>query len=480
MAGIKGQAQAKPSEVSPQLQQQAQSEFAAALNMAPKGTPPAPSGTPPPQSEFADALNSQSDQSGQDQAPSESPGLLSQGLDAAGRALNLAGGVTRAGLAEVAGMGAQALQGKNPLDEQQVVTPEDIKNALKGKGPGWAEYLRRMGVSEGGSISALGQKVTLRGAEGLALDIATDPLTQIAKLAKESPYLAKLFNSPGKASEAVGEALYKSALPAKAQGAAQAMIEGVPEAGIAGAPVGGAEQLAKKAGEMSQAIGKVRQGLYDRATQLGVSIDAAHPLERAESVISGMTKDPSLRPLADTFTEMLDAYKAEGKVPIDLVSEWKTNLYDSLPANAWNGPKLRNVSKMFKSALAADFREAIVGAGNAAEKGLGDSIEALNNKWGTLLSATQPLQKAAQATGGGSLGRMIDGAVLATGGIKAEAVKKGYELMTSPYAKTLAGKALMAAGRSGLATGVTNQAIIGASGAMPPQGQDQPPPEEGQ
>ena len=453
MAAIAGQPAPKPgSTPSPDLQQDALDHALAAMESAPQAAPA--------KSDALDSALAQGE-AAPPAPPPEQPGIMRQGLDYALRGLDYAGGNARTALATGAGMVQNAVQGKNPL-AQEITTGEDVKKALKGQAPTSAEYLRRLGVPEGGSLNVPGLgKVTIRGAAGLAADIATDPLTLVAKAVKGSPYLEKLFNSPGKASEALGEAVYKSALPEHAREAAPAIIE-------AGAPVGGTAKLAQKVQDMSNTMGKLRQGLYDRATELGVSVDTAYPLKRAEAVIAKMDRDPGLQPAAQELSDLLGRYKEMGKVPIDLVSEWKTNLYDSLPKSAWgNNGKLRGFAKEFKAALAGDFREAIIGAGNTAEKGLGDSIDALNNKWGTLLSATQPLAKAS-GQGGSKLGHLIDGAVLATGGIKGAAVKKGFDMATSPYAKTLVGKALMEAGRNGIASGLANRTLIDLNQPEPP------------
>lgn len=469
MAGIPGQPAPKPSSLAPsnptEAAQAAADKFFA--NEKPISLPPSSGGSDPQQA--ADQFFSQDQQ-----APQEQPGMIHQGLNYAARGLDYLGGLTRTGLASVASVGEHAIKGEVGDD----VTPEDVSNALKGKAPNSAEYLRRLGVGEGGSahIPGLG-RVTIRGAAGLAADIATDPLVAVAKAVKDAPYLSKLFNAPGAASEALGEAVYKAALPDHAKEAASAIIEGIPEAGIPGTPVLGKAGMAEHVQQMSETMGKLRQGLYDQATQLGATVDVAKsPLSRAEAVIETMRRDPTMVPLADEFTSMVEKYKSAGNVPVDIMSEWKTNLYDSLPKSAWSGTGgLNNVGKRFKAALAGDFRQAIIDTGNAAEKGLGDSIEALNAKWGTLLSATQPLDKAAQATGG-KLSHMIDGAVMAASGLKGAAVKKGFDLATSAYSKTLVGKALMSAGRNGIATGLANRTLIDQMG----QQSNPPDPEEPQ
>lgn len=404
-------------------------------------------------------------------APVEEPGLASQALDATGRALDYAGGLTRTGLASVAGIAQDVIQGKNPLEEMPLVTEEDVIKAFKGKAPGSAEYLKRLGVPDGKSLNIGGFNVSARDAAGLVTDMATDPLTAVIKTVKKVPYLKKLINAVpengivNKATEALGEAVYKSALPKGAEAAGDLLLE-------AGAPTGGTAALAAHVENMSNALGKVRQGLYDKATQLGVFVDANKPLKNAEAVLARMKRDPGLSETAMALEELINQYKKAGKVTLDVMSEWKTNLYDSLPASAFNGVKLKNQAKMFKAALAKDFKDLIVEGGNAADKGLGDAIEAINKKWGTLLSATKPLEKAITSTGGGKIGTMIDGAVAATGGPKAYAVKKGLDWLVSPASRTYVGKALMEAGKADLASRMARQAIIKTSKGkeVPPAG----------
>lgn len=455
MAGISGQPTPKPSDLP-----------------APSGSPYSELdavATPPPKDNYAelDALAASAvNPPPQTEAPQSIGGQV---LDAAGRVLDYPGGHIRTALATAAG-----LVTGNP----NVTTDEDVKAAMKGKAPGMAEYLRRLGVSEGGSMNLPGLgRVTLRGAEGLALDIATDPLTALAKMTKEIPYLSKILNAPGKGTEALGEAVYKSAVSgAEAKLAAKGKIKsGATPIGDAlvenGAPIGGLSALEQKVNDISQTMGKTRQALYDKATELGVTIDPSYPLKRAEGVLKDMMNYPPLRGAADELQTMLESYKQAGPVSLDMMSKWKTQLYDSLPAKAFGQyGKLNSFGKQFKAALAADFRAGIVEAGNAAEKGLGDAIDKLNGKWGALLDATST---GAMAPKGASLGHQIDGAILATGGLKAAALKKGYDLATSPYARTAVGKALMTAGRSNLTNSLARQAVV--ESARPPQPPDVEP-----
>lgn len=403
------------------------------------------------------------------QAP-EQPGLGAQALDYGTRALDYPGGGVRTGLAEVAGLAT---------GQPNVVTPEDLKNAAKGKAPNSAEYLRRLGVPEGGSLDLPGfGRVTTRGAAGMAADIATDPLTLVAKFAKEIPYVGKLLNVPGAAMDALGEAVYKSAVGSTdAHLASKGLIEAgetpVGDALLAsGAPVGNAKTLADKVNDISSIMGKIRQGMYDKVNQAGAMIDVGlasggSVLPKAEAALAPMRRNPNMRPAADALENMMNLFKNEGRVSIEQLSEWKTQLYNSMPAVSFDAfGKLKGEADAFKGALAADFRNLIVDTGNHVEKGLGDAINALNEKWAPLLDAAKPMNKiAAKGAGGGNLGTIVDGVLLATGGVSKLAVKKGYDIAMSPLAKTAVGKALMFAGQQGIGTGLANRMMINQQNA---------------
>lgn len=450
MPGISGQPGPKPSEVeNPVPGDSALDSFMASQGQAAKAAGSAAANIPangsggPQSAPGGSSLDSFMAQQGGGQAPPQEQSTTGKVLDAAGRVLDYGGGLVRTGLASAAGLAS---------GDPNVATTDDLVQALKGKAPNSAEYLKRLGVPEGGSIGVplLGQ-VSMRGAAGFAADIATDPLTLVARTVKEIPYLSKLLNAPGAASDAIGQAVYKSALPTEAAG--EALIE------AGGAPVGSAAKLAEKVQDVSQTLGGIRQGLYDRANQVGAVVNMAEQeLPKTNAVLLKMYRDPMLAPLAFIFDDMVNKYKQLGPCPLSLVSEWKTNLFNSLPE--MEDSTLKNISQQFKAALAMDFKNAVVSAGESAEKGLGNAIEDMNTKWGTLLDAP-PLKPGGMATGGtGKLGVAIDGATLALGGVKGLAIKKSAELATSPYMKTLIGKSLMQAGTSGLATGVTNRALI--------------------
>ncbi len=404
--------------------------------------------------------------------PPEQPGAVMQGLQAGAKVLDYPGGLVRTGLAEVAGLATGKLD---------TVKIEDVMNALKGKAPNSAEYLKRLGVSEGGRINIpfLGS-VPARSIEGVALDIATDPLSAISKLVKEVPYIGKLINAPGAASEAAGEAIYRSGL--KKVDAKMIERGGAPisEALLeSGAPVGTTQQLMEHVKNLSDTMGQTRQGLYDKAAELGAAVDLTQPLKRAEAVIERMMRNPPMKAAALELQTMLNSYKEMGVATLDLVSEWKTSLNDALPASAFGSTgRLKGSAMQLKQALAADFRDAIVATGNKAEKGLGDGIERINARWGTLLNAAKPMGQQAKSAAGASLGGTIDTLLLASGHVPVAIAKKGMDLANTTYARTAFGKALIAAGQSGIANTLASRAAIEPGVAQRPSPMQPPPPAE--
>jgi len=378
-------------------------------------------------------------------------------IDYGTRALDYPGGFMRAGLANVAGL---------VTGQGNIVTETDLANAAKGKGPNSAEYLKRLGVSEGGHMTLPGLgRVTLRGAEGLALDIVTDPLTLIAKAAKEVPYIKNLLNAPGKASEALGEAVYATALQAKngekAGKAAKALREFGDNAVAGGnvvfdgAPVGGAEKLNAQIKQAAETMGKLRAGLYDRFTELGGKIDMPKDaFKTTDAMLNKLRGNKNLTPLVDSLETHLNNFKSEGFVTMEQMSQWKTQLYDSLPKAAFQeGGRLSNPGKAFKAALAHDFKNLIVESGNKMEHGLGDAINSVNDKWGALLESS------AISGNKGSLGKMIDHAANAlafgTMGLAGLAKKKAFDLATGVHGRTIVGKALMNAGEKAYMNSLT-------------------------
>jgi hypothetical protein len=497
MAGIAGQPSAKPSSIKSPVPNEDLAAAASAF-VAQQGNqmPQAPAGSPDQAAEPDLATAAQQFAGGgQAEAAPQGPGIVSQGLDYAGRGLDYMGGVMRTGVANSAGMLKAAAEGKNPLaPENMIVKPEDLKAATYGKAPSSAEYLKRMGFGEGKSISLpFVGKISERDVEGLALDIATDPLTIFAKTLKEIPYIGKLLKAPGQAAEALGDMTYKSGLSKVDAKLAERGKGPVSEILKEEGKVGTTAKLAKDVDDLANSMGKIRGELYDRVNQAGVQVDLSKGFSRTEAVIDKLRRDPTPHniALANEFEEMLNGYKNRGTAPIDLVSEWKTSYYDALPKSAFNpANKLTGVGKQFKGALAEDLRQSIIQTGEKADKGLGHAIDKVNNKWGILIEAKNPMKKQANQAAAKSFLDKLDFVLAAadhSGGLAL--AKKGAEALNTTVAKTVMGKAMMEAGKRGVADALTRQAVIHANrpGQPPasialPQAPEEPaaPPEEEQ
>lgn len=442
---------------------------------------PAPTPTPAPAAQGAQSADPFADLPA---AGAPQKGVLGQVLDGAKRVLDYPGGLVRTGDAAITSLfGGENTSGSaKPVNaliskfdtSKEVVTMNDFKEALKGNAPSSADYLARMGLPELGSVNIpLLGKITGRGVVGFATDVAADPLTSISNLIKEGgaagKVIASVVNAPGAGAEALGESVYRSALKKVDAKVAQKTGEaGTPVADALlqqGAPVGGTEKLAQKVQDMSATMGKLRQGLYDEATKAGVKV-TPDAFPQAQAVLDRLRRDPNLTPLADTLGEMVDKYKSAGPQDLAQVSEWKTNLYNALPDSAFNGVgKLKAIPAQFKAALAGDFKNMIIDTGNDARKGLGDAINTVNDRWGPIIAAQDPLAKqvARDAGASGLMGSQIDHAILSFEGLSKYAIKKGLDIATTTTGRTVLGKALMQAGQKGVA----NRLFINSQQAAP-------------
>lgn len=344
------------------------------------------------------------------------------------------GGLVRSGYASQAG----------------VATPEDLEATYRGEAPSTAQYLQKSGVPEGPAIDTPMGRLSARSAAGFVGDAITDP-TSLAFMGAggkvRGPGLV------GKSAEKAGESVYKSAfkkvderlLEKGKKPLSNVLLE-------EGAPTGTTKTIAKKVSELSEQTGQKRAGMYQQVTEGGSGVDLGHPLPKAEQVLKELRGKPTrkAKALADDLEEMMKDYKDQGKVNVDKLSEWKTDLYDDLPETAFAGGKLKGPAKRFQKALAEDFRQAIVDAGNFSKEGLGTAIDQTNEKWGSLLSSEKPLALQVRRGNTPNLGTSVDGILLGTGHAAAIPIKKGFDLSKTTFARTNAGKGLMKAGKSGL------------------------------
>ncbi len=384
--------------------------------------------------------------------PSHQPdpqGLAKQNLKDVSRsaigALDYPGGLVRTGLASVGGL----MQGRT-----DVVGPKDVGAALGGNAPKSSEYMKRLGVPEGPSadIPFIGN-TSARDVGGFITDVATDPMVALAKG-------SKALNPAGEATENAGKSMYKSGFKKIDERLAE---KGKPKLSDLlleeGAPTGTTKQIAEKTKAMAGDLAKERGDLYTRASEKGVSVDLGYPLEKAEAQLEKMRQDPGLRDLADQLSEKLQLYKKEGKVPIEKLSDWKSNIYNILPESAYGQHGVvKGPAKQFQKNLASDFRQAIIDAGNKAEDGLGDSIDKVNEKWSTLIGAEKPTAMQIRRGETPNMVTSVDAILSTHPGILA--TKKAADAAKTTYVRTKVGKGLMNAGKSGAAQGILNRGLI--------------------
>lgn len=373
---------------------------------------------------------------------------LSDVTRSAGQLADYGGGLVRTTLAAPA----------NLVTKKPVVGMNDVVNALGGQAPRSKEYMSRMGVPEGPKVPEWVPGVggtSARDAAGFVGDVATDPLTVGAMVER------KLLGPLSEGAELAGKSTYKSGL----KKIDERLIEKgkTPFSDIMlenGAPVGTTKTIAKKADELAADLATQRKGLYDQATQKGVTVDLGYPLEKTEALLAKMRDNPGLTDVADALEAKMLAYKKAGKVPIDKLSDWKSQFYDALPSSAF-GPdgRVNGPAKQFMEAMSSDFRNLIEQAGNKAEKGLGDKIADVNDRWSSLIEARKPLDmQIRRGVTKNAISPLDAGLMVFHPGI--EAAKKAAEIGNLTAARTAAGKGLMNAGKSGLLDAVARQGLI--------------------
>lgn len=395
--------------------------------------------------------------------------LGAKALDYGMRGLDYGGGVIRTGLANTAGL----VSGKG-----NVVTEEDLGNMAKGKAPMSSEYLKRLGVPEGPSLDfskATGGmlpfgKISARDVGGFAADVATDPLTAITKG-------VKVFRPGSTLAEKGGEKLFKSGLKNVDKEIVEKGKGPVSDILFERGKAGSMKTLKAEAEIAANEFMAQRERLYQAAADAGAKVDMSGVVKNAEKEIEKLKANPGTRDMAEKLTEYLNKYKSEGFVDIKSASDWKTALYDSLPATAF-GPdgRVKGVTKNFEKALARDFKTAIEKAADEVAPGMGKQISELNEKTGSVLTAKKPfareIRKAetpnnftqVDAMTMGMGGLLGSGAGGAAGGVVGSTVplvlKQGAKVMNTTGGRTRSGLLLNNIGKSGLIDATARRGLI--------------------
>jgi hypothetical protein len=396
-------------------------------------------------------------------------------LKGVGRTADYLGGMARAGIANDVQPIVKAVTGKD------LTSPEEQLKGLKMSDhfPSSDEYMKRLGIPEGGHLSDLvpglysetGDELlklkkhgildpTPRGTVGLAADIATDPLTYLGpalkslKAARPAGELAglgekalevadKAANPIANTLENGGEALYKSGFKKIDRRAIERGQEPVSDFAFQQDMWGGNkslyEQMQKRLKDLKSArdsaykLGDVRNAVVDqdiaeqgaRSFLTELSQQGYGKAERAEKLLETLNK----RPVADR----------PGGLSLQQASDIKTSLYDALPEAAFdvNG-RLTNDGKVMLQKLSEGYRKDIVEAANTAQAGLGDTINDFNREMGAYLNADKPTRAEIAKDSGKNLITQVKAGVAAANP-KVAATMYGAQALNSPRFRTGAG-----------------------------------------
>lgn len=431
----------------------------------------------------------------------EEPGLLSQGLNIAGRTLDMPAGLVRTAVlsgvsgARQLGTGLDALlAGKSKEDalrealQARLTREGDWTRALKGEAPQGAEILERLDIPEGGSLSDVlpslysetGEGLALqkggaldpsaRGVVGFGLDVGLDPLTYLTGGGSKA---AQTALSPIKtAGSKAGKSMYKSGLKRTDQIASRydkvgdiAPSEILWKEGVTGSN----KQIAKKSEALLEELNKKREALLESAGDVYVDMDkATGPAEKLlrEKLAS---KDPKIQRTAAALISDIEDYKnlipEQEKIirdavgtPIGVIpakpgitpgqlSQMKSNRYSSIGSEAYNQAKQTPLGKQYEKALAKGMKE-------ETERSLGKAGKELaktNAELGSLLTAASSLDKEALKETTRNMLTPVDAIAYGAGkaasgsageGIQTLLLKKLADLSKETWFRTKAGKGL--------------------------------------
>jgi len=397
--------------------------------------------------------------------PQEIPqerGLLSKGLEYTGRVLDYPGGLLRTGIAQA----GEALSPKS-----DIVTKEDWSMALKGKAPTSAEYLERAGLEPGPSVELpiLGD-TSLRDVEGFALDVATDPLSLVAKGLKPV----------GRALEGAGKSTYRSAFKKIDERTAESGAKKLADVLLEhGAPTGTTKKISGDINNISSGLLDKRSKLYKEGSDLGAKVDVESAMKDAIGETQRLKTTRGAEGLGQELEQNIsslfeksgpkDMFGNSEKIklpPLSLqeASELKTRLYDTLPQNVFDRfGRVKGDAKKLTKLQARGLKEEIVKQANAVKPGLGDEIDKLNIDLGALMSSKQPLKMQIRRGETPNALTSVDAMLGALASPGALATKKAADLSKTTYLRTKLGKGLMNAGKSGRVDQALERSLINMS-----------------
>lgn len=384
-------------------------------------------------------------------------------LSVPGRAADYAGGVARTGLAAAA----------DPLVEANLVTQEDLLNALKGQAPQSAEFLERGGVPEMGSVNVpFVGPVSGRDVLGFGLDVATDPLTYATlgggaarkaavKAGKTTPLLsARSVLAPTETlRQKAGRALYGASASLKRGDIAGAKV-GKGDTAVSNVLfkygiTGGAKETADKALDLAEQLYQRQQQILMDASEMGAQVDIEkallRPAKKAKQVATG-TQRGAVLPVrqqagqAGAVLEDLAAQQAGMYGPGNLftpveASRAKTQFYGLLGDDAYSQlAKSDEGARIFKDA-ASRTKTAVEAGIRKVDPQLARELREVNRDLGALLSSKKVMStEAGKEIMKNSITPVDTALLFASPGTAA--AKKAGDILKAPGFRTKAGMSL--------------------------------------
>lgn len=282
-------------------------------------------------------------------------------VDGGLRAADWLGGVGRTAAMQVAD-DARWLGGKEML-----LTDEDRGNAVKGKAIPTQEYLDRMGVPKGSTLSDVAPGLysedgngfplqkggwadpSVRGAAGFVGDVVTDPLTYLSmgtslgakaagkagqELTMSQRIGRTLLNPVESTMQGTGKAIYKSGLKRIDQEALKYGKEPVSDLLLKEGVWGSAEGIQRQMDTLGERLLSERDAALQAAKERGVEVSMQEAMAPSRARVAQIraSQDPNLQPLADALEKKIKEYEVldrrAGYTPIEVKpKEWvKTDL----------------------------------------------------------------------------------------------------------------------------------------------------------
>jgi len=406
-------------------------------------------------------------------------------LGVAGKALDYAGGVARTA-------GAAAT-----MDS---VNAGDVINSLLAKPLAGSDILERGGMAESGKLSDVlpglysdtGEGMALerggfldptgRGAAGMALEVATDPLTYLTLGAAKTV---------GKGAEKVGESMYRSGL--KRADRTLELVgkgkKGFSDTAIKYGLTGSAESIAERAQELAAKLAKEQQDILASAARAGATVDVEKviaPVMRDASKIQSGVNIPqvkgeargfagNLQQLADETrvipeqvipeknsltlpgeggpsvisAEFEPGYTIPGRAAPSVVdaSRLKSQVYGLIGDNAYSTiARDKTGQKLFKR-TANRLKIGVEQSVSRVNPGMGKRLKEVNKDLGSLLSSKKVLANEATKEINKNALTSVDG-MLSMLNPAAAVAKKAADIFKGTAARTKGGKAVMKAGQA--------------------------------